>query len=124
MISNLLVSDDRLVDEISAPISHSTIDDQAVDEVSVTTANPVIVGKLDVIADVPNRMKSPHESAMSLRSCRGNASAPIDYQRLRQMRQRSSCSGCDMGQMIVTKRSLHFLVTDHEIQSKPLCCQN
>lgn len=50
MISNLLVSDDQLVDQVRAPDLDPMIDGQVVDEVSATTANPVIAGKLNVLS--------------------------------------------------------------------------
>lgn len=78
MISDLLVSDDQLGDEISAPNSDPMIDDQVVDEVSATIAIPVIAGKLNVLAHGSGCMKSPYETAMPLKACVGNKLPPVN----------------------------------------------
>lgn len=54
------------------------MDNQVLDEVSATIANPVIAGKLNVLADVSNRMESPRVTAISLKAYTSNAFAPID----------------------------------------------
>ena len=72
MTSDLLVGNGKLGNEISAPNLDSMMDNQVVDEVSATIANPVIAGKLHVLAHVSGCRKSPHETAMPLKACVGS----------------------------------------------------